>query len=48
MNTFKKKKPRELDPGLDEAIGTLIWASPRVSNDITEFKLVNFFFNFFT
>lgn len=36
-------KKRELDPGLDEAIATLIWASPRVSTDIAEFKIVNHF-----
>ncbi|CAF0803599.1 unnamed protein product [Brachionus calyciflorus] len=34
------EKMKELDPGLDEAIATLIWASPRVSNDIQEFKLI--------
>ncbi|RNA37009.1 IST1 -like protein [Brachionus plicatilis] len=34
------EKMKELDPGLDEAIGTLVWASPRISNDIQEFKLI--------
>lgn len=31
---------RELDPGLDESIATVLWASPRISNDIQEFKLI--------
>ena len=31
---------RELDPSLDEAIATLIWAAPRISNDIQEFKII--------
>ena len=31
---------RELDPGLDEAIATIIWSAPRVSNDIVEFKIL--------
>lgn len=34
------EKMKELDPGLDEAIATLIWASPRISNDVQEFKLI--------
>lgn len=31
---------KELDPGLDEAISTLIWAAPRVMNDVQEFKVI--------
>ena len=29
-----------MDPGLDEAIATLIWSAPRISNDILEFKII--------
>ena len=29
---------RELDPGLEEAIASLIWATPRLQADIMEFK----------
>ena len=29
---------RELDPGLEEAIASLIWATPRLQADIQEFK----------
>lgn len=38
---FKIKFQRELDPGLDEAIATILWASPRISNDVQEFKLIS-------
>jgi vacuolar protein sorting-associated protein IST1 len=34
------EKMKELDPGLDEAIATLLWASPRISTDIQEFKII--------
>lgn len=37
------EKMKELDPGLDEAIATVIWASPRISNDVQEFKIVIFY-----
>lgn len=32
---------RELDPGLDQAIATILWSAPRISNDIQEFKIVS-------
>jgi len=35
------EKMKELDPGLDEAIGTILWVSPRISNDVQEFKLIS-------
>lgn len=31
---------RELDPGLEEAIASIIWASPRLQADVQELKLV--------
>ena len=34
------EKMKELDPGLDEAIATLLWSCPRISNDVEEFKIV--------
>ena len=37
------EKMKELDPGIDESIATIIWASPRISSDILEFKTVIIF-----
>lgn len=34
------EKMKELDPGLDESIATIIWSSPRISSDILEFKTI--------
>ena len=31
---------RELDPGLEEPIATLIWATPRLQADVVELKNV--------
>jgi len=31
---------RELDPGLEEAIASLIWASPRLQTDVPEIKVI--------
>jgi vacuolar protein sorting-associated protein IST1 len=35
------ERMKELDPGLDEAISTIIWSAPRISNDILEFKTIS-------
>ena len=35
------EKMKELDPGLDEAIATVLWSCPRISADIQEFKIVS-------
>ncbi|XP_061526515.1 IST1 homolog isoform X2 [Phycodurus eques] len=32
---------KELDPGLQEAVSTLIWAAPRLQSEVTELKLVS-------
>lgn len=32
---------RELDPGLQEAVSTLIWAAPRLQSEVTELKIVS-------
>lgn len=32
---------RELDPGLQEAVSTLIWAAPRLQSEVTELKTVS-------
>lgn len=32
---------RELDPGLQEAVSTLIWAAPRLQSDVCELKVVS-------
>jgi hypothetical protein len=32
---------RELDPGLEEPIATLIWATPRLQADVVELKNVS-------
>lgn len=34
---------RELDPGLQEAVSTLIWAAPRLQSEVTELKIVRVF-----
>uniref|UniRef100_A0A8C5QNB2 IST1 homolog n=1 Tax=Leptobrachium leishanense TaxID=445787 RepID=A0A8C5QNB2_9ANUR len=31
---------KELDPGLSEAVSTLIWAAPRLQSEVTELKIV--------
>ena len=31
---------RELDPGLEEAISSIIWATPRLQADVVELKVV--------
>jgi vacuolar protein sorting-associated protein IST1 len=31
---------RELDPGLEEAIASLLWATPRLQADVMELKAV--------
>ena len=31
---------RELDPGLEEAISSIIWATPRLQADVQELKAV--------
>lgn len=33
--------PRELDPGLQEAVSTLIWAAPRLQSEVAELKIVS-------
>ena len=33
---------REMDPGLEEAIATLIWVTPRLSSDVAELREVMF------
>ncbi|KAM9460911.1 IST1 homolog isoform 2-T3 [Clarias gariepinus] len=32
---------KELDPGLQEAVSTLIWAAPRLQSEVTELKIVS-------
>lgn len=32
---------RELDPGLQEAVSTLIWAAPRLQSEVCELKVVS-------
>ena len=32
---------RELDPGLEEAIASIIWATPRLQADVQEMKAVD-------
>ena len=32
---------RELDPGLQEAVSTLIWAAPRLQAEVSELKIVS-------
>ena len=32
---------RELDPGLQEAVSTLIWAAPRLQSEVNELKIVS-------
>ncbi|KAL4613559.1 hypothetical protein GN956_G22743 [Arapaima gigas] len=32
---------KELDPGLQEAVSTLIWAAPRLQSEVSELKLVS-------
>ena len=32
---------RELDPGLQEAVSTLIWAAPRLQSEVSELKIVS-------
>nr|XP_015223788.1 PREDICTED: IST1 homolog isoform X1 [Lepisosteus oculatus] len=32
---------KELDPGLQEAVSTLIWAAPRLQSEVTELKMVS-------
>lgn len=32
---------RELDPGLEESIGTMIWATPRLQTDVPELKAIS-------
>ena len=32
---------RELDPGLQEAVSTLIWAAPRIQTEVSELKVVS-------
>nr|AAH77854.1 MGC80567 protein [Xenopus laevis] len=32
---------RELDPGLAEAVSTLIWAAPRLQSEVSELKIVS-------
>ena len=32
---------RELDAGLEEAISSIIWATPRLQSDVQEFKAVS-------
>lgn len=32
---------RELDPGLQEAVSTLIWAAPRLHTEVSELKIVS-------
>ncbi|CAH1779435.1 unnamed protein product [Owenia fusiformis] len=35
------ERMKELDPGLEEAVATLLWASPRLQTDIQEFKEIS-------
>lgn len=32
---------REIDPGLEEAIATIIWVTPRLQSEVPEFKVVS-------
>lgn len=32
---------RELDPGLQEAVSTLLWAAPRLQTEVSELKVVS-------
>ena len=32
---------RELDPGLQESVSTLIWAAPRLQSEVAELKIVS-------
>lgn len=36
---------REMDPGLEESIATILWSAPRLSMDIPEFKEVSYCIN---
>lgn len=37
---------RELDPGLQEAVSTLIWAAPRLQSEVAELKIVRMISDF--
>jgi len=38
---FSVSPIRELDPGLQEAVSTLIWAAPRLQAEVTELRTVS-------
>lgn len=40
-NPFSVSPIRELDPGLQEAVSTLIWAAPRLQSEVSELKTVS-------
>ena len=35
---------RELDPGIEEAVATVLWVTPRLSSDVPELKEAKCFF----
>lgn len=41
VNPFSVFPNRELDPGLQEAVSTLIWAAPRLQSEVSELKTVS-------